>query len=167
MGAPDSPVRGAPPDRHCSLSGAPPRHSTVRVLSEFDHWSFVFLRHRTVRCHTGQSSAPLTSCSDFWRDTVDALFIWQSRPLRVDSSCSVGSSNSPVNHSGARLHFPESVRLTPVRSWCTGHCPVAHRTVRYANSQHTQVLLLLWNCVPNLNLLLVCVEPYAPIIYKF
>jgi hypothetical protein len=23
----------APPDRHCSLSGAPPRHPTVRVLS--------------------------------------------------------------------------------------------------------------------------------------
>jgi hypothetical protein len=24
---------GAPPDRHCSLSGAPPCHPTIRVLS--------------------------------------------------------------------------------------------------------------------------------------
>jgi hypothetical protein len=44
---------GAPPDRHCSVSGAPSRHPTVRVRSEVDHWSFVFLWHRTVRCHTG------------------------------------------------------------------------------------------------------------------
>jgi hypothetical protein len=44
---------GAPPDRHCSLSGAPPRHPTVRVQSGVNRWSFVFLRHWTVRCHTG------------------------------------------------------------------------------------------------------------------
>ena len=26
--------------------------------------------HRTVRCEIGQSGAPLTSCSDFCRDTI-------------------------------------------------------------------------------------------------
>jgi hypothetical protein len=41
---------GAPPDRHCSVSGAPPRHPTVRVRSRVDRWSFVLLQHRTVRC---------------------------------------------------------------------------------------------------------------------
>jgi hypothetical protein len=61
---------GAPQDRHCSVSGAPPRHPTVRVWSEVDRWSLVLLRHRPVRCHTGQTGAPLTSCSDFCRDTV-------------------------------------------------------------------------------------------------
>jgi hypothetical protein len=48
---------GAPPDRHCRLSGASPRHPTVRVRSKVDRWSFVSLRHRTVRCHIGQSGA--------------------------------------------------------------------------------------------------------------
>jgi hypothetical protein len=47
---------GAPPDMHCSLSGAPPRHPIVRVWSSVDRWSFVLLRHQTVRC-------PLTSAA--------------------------------------------------------------------------------------------------------
>jgi hypothetical protein len=29
---------GAPPDRHCRLSGATPRHPTVRVWSSVDRW---------------------------------------------------------------------------------------------------------------------------------
>jgi hypothetical protein len=50
---------GAPPDRYCALSGAPPRHLTIRVRSEVDRWSFVFspdspVPHRSVWC-------PLTS----------------------------------------------------------------------------------------------------------
>jgi hypothetical protein len=48
---------GTPPDRYCALSGAPPRHPTVRVRSEVERWSFVFLRHWTVWCHTGQYGA--------------------------------------------------------------------------------------------------------------
>jgi hypothetical protein len=56
---------GVPLDRHCSLSDAPPRHPTIRVQSWSTVGGFIFLRHRTVRCHTGQSSAPLTHCSDF------------------------------------------------------------------------------------------------------
>jgi hypothetical protein len=41
------------PDRHCRLSGAPPRHPTVRVLEQLTVGTIVFLWHRTVRCHTG------------------------------------------------------------------------------------------------------------------
>jgi hypothetical protein len=41
---------GAPPDRHCSLSGAPPRHPTVRVQSRSTVGGFVLLWHRTVWC---------------------------------------------------------------------------------------------------------------------
>jgi hypothetical protein len=33
---------GAPPDRHYSLSGVPPRHLTVRVLSKSTIGAFVF-----------------------------------------------------------------------------------------------------------------------------
>jgi hypothetical protein len=69
MGAPDSPV-GAPPDTHCSLSGAPPRHPTVRVLEQLTVGALVFLWHQTVWWCTGQSGAPLTHYSDFCRDTV-------------------------------------------------------------------------------------------------
>jgi hypothetical protein len=58
MGAPDSPVR------HRTLSGAPPRQPTVRVLEQSTIGGFVLLRHRTVRCHTGQvlftAGVPLT-----------------------------------------------------------------------------------------------------------
>jgi hypothetical protein len=48
------------------------------------------------------------------------------------SRCSAGSSDSPMNYSGARLQFPESGWFKSIRSWCTGHCLVAHRTVRSA-----------------------------------
>jgi hypothetical protein len=41
-----------------------------------------------------------------------------------------GTPDSPVNYSGARLRTPESGCLDSVRSWCTGHCPVAHRIVQ-------------------------------------
>jgi hypothetical protein len=51
-----------------------------------------------------------------------------------------GTPDSPVNYSGARLCFLESGWLDPVRSWCTGHCPVAHQTVWCFTPHHTQVL---------------------------
>ena len=56
---------GAPPDKHYSLSGASPRHPTVRVLEQLTIGAFVFLWHRTVWWCTEQSGAPLTRYSDF------------------------------------------------------------------------------------------------------
>jgi hypothetical protein len=56
------------------------------------------------------------------------------------SRYSAGAPNSPVNYSGERLKKPESGQFSPVRSWCTGHCPVAHRTVRCARPGHTRFL---------------------------
>jgi hypothetical protein len=127
MGTLDSPVRHrtyivqCPVRRHVTQPLGFGTKSTVGALSS---------------CGTGQSGAPLTSCSDF----CVALLTCQSRPLRANSRCSAGSPDSPVNYSGARLRFPESGWLTLVRSWCTGHYLVAHRTVRCANPQHTKVL---------------------------
>jgi hypothetical protein len=127
---------GAPPDRSCSLSGAPPRHPTVRVRSLVDRWSFVFLRHRTVRCP-----------SDFllWllRCTVDALVTFAESTVARVSHCFAGTPDSQVNYSRARLLKPESGWFNHVRAWCTGHCPVEHRTVRCARPEHTWFLLLL------------------------
>jgi hypothetical protein len=65
-----------------------------------------------------------------------------------------------VNYSEARLRFPES-------GWFRSVWPGAPDTVRCANPQHTQVLCSVLNWVPNLILLLVCVEPYAPVIHEF
>jgi hypothetical protein len=39
---------GAPPDTHCSVFGAPPRHPIVKVLEQLTVGAFVFLWHRTV-----------------------------------------------------------------------------------------------------------------------
>jgi hypothetical protein len=64
-----------------------------------------------------------------------------------------------MNYSGARLRFPESDSLTLVRSWCTGQSG--------APDHITLSSLLRFNLVPNLNLLLVCVEPYALVIHGF
>jgi hypothetical protein len=104
---------GVPPDMHCSLSGAPPRHPTIRVRSSVDRWSFVFLRHQTVRCPS--DSVALTSAS------VLCCTVHPSEStVGADSRCSAGTPDSPVTYSGARLHFPESGWLKLVRSWCTG-----------------------------------------------
>jgi hypothetical protein len=45
-----------------------------------------------------------------------------------------------MNYSGARLEKPKSGEFEIVRSWCTEHCPVVHRTVRCARPGHTQFL---------------------------
>jgi hypothetical protein len=54
--------------------------------------------HRTVRCHTGQSGAPMTAALTY----AAVLFIRQSRPLRADSLCSAGAPDSPVVHRTVR-----------------------------------------------------------------
>jgi hypothetical protein len=53
-----------------TVSGAPPRHPVVRAWSWSTVGGFILMWHRTVRCHTGQSGAPLTCCSHFCRVTV-------------------------------------------------------------------------------------------------
>ena len=127
---------GAPPDTHYSVSGAPPRHPTVRVLEQLIVAALVFLWHRTVWWCTGQSGAPLTRCSDFYRAlccTVHAFRVdrcvarWIAI-ARWHTEQSGSAPDSPMNYSGARPSFPESDWLDPVRSWCTGHCPVRQTT---------------------------------------
>jgi hypothetical protein len=132
------------------------RHHVTQPLGS-GAWStvggFVLLRHWTVRCHTGQSGAPLTCCSDFCaallltvapvrvdRCALDICCLLTHRTVRWHTGQSGGTPDSPVNYSGVRLRFPESGWLDPVRSWCTEHCPVAQWTVRCARPQHTQVL---------------------------
>jgi hypothetical protein len=56
-----------------------------------------------------------------------------------NSRCSAGTPDSPVNYSGTTSHFPEGGKFSfefpgapDTIRWHTGHCPVAHRTVRCA-----------------------------------
>jgi hypothetical protein len=82
------------------------------------------MRHRTVRCNTGQSGASLTFCSDI----LIALFTLQSRPLRVDSRCFAGAPDSPVNYSGAAPGKPEAEEFKLIH-------PVAPDTVQWHTGQ--------------------------------
>jgi hypothetical protein len=56
------------------------------------------------------------------------------RPLEstvaLPSRCSTGTLDSPVNYSRAASEKPEGEEFRMYGPWCTGHCPVAHRTVR-------------------------------------
>jgi hypothetical protein len=170
MGALDRPVRtgpsGAAPDSHCALSGARHVSATIRVRSWSTIGAFVILLHWTVRCHTGQSGALWLCCSDFcvalFCSDISRVDRWMSREplLGWFTGQSGGTPDSPMNYSGACPGIPESGWFGVVRPWCTGHCAVRH-------FQHTQVLLLQLNCVPNLIYFLVYVEPYAPVIYGF
>jgi hypothetical protein len=123
---------GVPPDTHCLLSGAPPRQLTVRVWSWSTVGAFVFLRHRTVWCHTGQSGALWRLRSDFWL----ALFIvagafavdrWRLRAVTL------------LAHQTVRWIIAERAlefqRVAGLELY-----GLVHRTVRCAIFQHTQVL---------------------------
>jgi hypothetical protein len=70
-----------------------------------------------------------------------------------------------VNYSRAVLLKPEGEEFEVVRPWCTGHCPVAHRTVQCARPGFSSVSFAPFFLNPNLIFLLVCFEPLAPVEY--
>jgi hypothetical protein len=143
-------------DGRTGQSGAPPCSRWPRLLAMGAPDSLVRHRTGTVRCPvrrhanqllgfragrpletlsscgTGQSGATTDSPVPFdfaaltLSRTVHRGRRFCSRPLALDSHCSAGSSDSPVNYSGARPGIPESDWFGVVRAWHTGHCPVAH-----------------------------------------
>jgi hypothetical protein len=130
------------PDSHCALSGVRHVSATVRVRCWSTVGAFVVLLHRTVRC-------PLTSVLWLLSWHCRVLFTLHSRPLaRMEpllcwlTGQSGGTLDSPMNYSGAFLWIFESGLFEVVRPWCTGHCPVAHRTVPCAKNQNTLGILL-------------------------
>jgi hypothetical protein len=140
MGAPDSPVR-----HRTGTVGCPMRRHVTQPLG-FEAKSIV---GALSPCDTGQSGTTPDSLvpSDFAALTSTAALFTSSILLQSTVAhwivVAAGTPDSLVNYSGARPSFPESGWLDPVRSWCTGHCPVAHQTVRCARPQHTWFLLLL------------------------
>jgi hypothetical protein len=90
-----------------------------------------------------------------------------SRPLNstvaLATVAPLGTLDSPVNYSG--VAFPETRRWrvrvdTP---WCTGQCPVAHRTAQCARPGQPSVSFAPFLLNPFLDFLLVCVEPLVPV----
>jgi hypothetical protein len=89
---------------HRKVSGVPPRHSVVRAWSWSIVGSSVLMWHRTVRCDTGQSGAPLTNCSDCCRVQSSALF-----PVRVDRCAHIAIA--PLVHRTVGWHTGQSGEL--------------------------------------------------------
>jgi hypothetical protein len=116
---------------HRTVSSEPPRHPVIRVWSWSTVGGFVLMRHWTVWCYTGQSSDPLTFCSNIWI----ALFTLQSRPLGADSRCPAGTPDSPVVHRTVRWIIAELRLRNPKlqSSECT--VPGAPDTVRWCTGQ--------------------------------
>ena len=155
-GAPDSPVctgqSGAPPDRHCSLSGADllPKIAqlTVAEMEPLAHRTLSGA-HRTVRCSVPTVGAP-TCCARILRSTVGAVDSWLTEQSGASPDRPVNFSRTPLNDSQERRlrrkqltgqsgelypYTAVSSREWPVHwrlAWRTGHCPVHHRTVRCA-----------------------------------
>jgi hypothetical protein len=82
---------------HQTLSGAPPHHPTVKVRKQLTVGRFVLLRHRTVRCHTGQVLFTVWCASDFYRALLRIVAFAEST-VALDSCCSTGAPDSPVAH---------------------------------------------------------------------
>jgi hypothetical protein len=126
----------------------PVRRHVTQPLGFWSSWTLAPL----CSCGTGQSAGTLDSPVPLWLAALTsaahcaAMFTLSESTVarwivvaRWFTEQSDGTPDSLVNYSRVRLRFPESGCLAPVRPWCTGHCPVANRTVRCARPQHTQV----------------------------
>jgi hypothetical protein len=128
--------------------------------------------HRTVRCRTGQALFTV-GCAFWWllqllrelsahyslQATVGADRCAASRCSAWCTGQSDGTPDSPVNYSGAALLKLKGEEFEVVQPWCTGHCQVAHRTVRCARPGFSLVSFAPFFLNPNLIFILVCVEP--------
>jgi hypothetical protein len=97
--------------------------------------------HRTVRCDTGLSRAP----------AEQRLSARNGRLYKVNNTATEvraavrGAPDCPVPHEDkASNGRPASRPNDRMTWWRTGHCPVAHRTVRYALRQHTSPTTRFW-----------------------
>jgi hypothetical protein len=150
---PKLPLGVAAVDGHIGQSGAPP--DTVRCVSHvtqslgfwrsppLERWLLVApdspVPHRTRTVHCLVRLWPL-----LWLLPRTVALSGHYAVDRCAVSCcsawctgqSGGTPDSPVNYSEAASEKPEAEEFASVRSWCTGHCPVCHSTVRCARPGH-------------------------------
>jgi hypothetical protein len=133
-GAPDCPVC------HWTVSGAP-----GTVHSEL--CSFGFLRrssaiiHRTVRCSTGLSGVPagqrLSARNGRLRKVNNAIQMSEQKVR--------GAPDCPVPHEDKASNGQSAPSPNDRVTWrLTGHCPVAHQTVRCAHRQQPSPTATIW-----------------------
>jgi hypothetical protein len=95
------------------------------------------MSHRTVRCRTRQVLFTVwcasDACSDFCAHCSRTIHTLQTT-VALLAVAPLGAPDSPVNYSGATSEKPEGEEFRLYGPWCTGHCSVAHRTVRCARS---------------------------------
>jgi hypothetical protein len=103
-------------------------------------------KYSLLRWLTGQSGVHRT-CPVNYSGAHFRSWRVQSRSPLEHRTLSGGAPDSPVNYSGAPLRIPEGVEFSlefpgapDIVRWCTGHCPVAHRTVRCARPGSTSVI---------------------------
>jgi hypothetical protein len=114
---------GAPPDNHCSMSGA----DLLPFLAQSTVGSSGWLVHQTVWCPQPTVGAGHASPADCATDHCAG-----GRWLTGQSGA---PPDSPVNFSRTPLNFSQErpVRRRPV--WRTGHCLVHHWTVRCTQTE--------------------------------
>jgi hypothetical protein len=127
-------MSGGAPDMYCRVSGAPCRAGLTSARSG------AHLMPLQVTVGAEVVVAPLLhrTCPVNYSGLAVSGFpkLASSESLLLGAPDTVRCTpDSPVNYSGAPLHFPEGAKFSlkspgapdTVR-WCTGHCPVAHRT---------------------------------------
>jgi hypothetical protein len=118
---------GAPPDSHCSMSGADLLPFLAQPTVGSSGWlahRTLSGAHRTVRCPEPTVGVGHASSADCAADRCAG-----GRWLTGQSGA---PPDSPVNYSRTP---PTNSRERPVRqklAWRTGHCPVHHQTVQCA-----------------------------------
>jgi hypothetical protein len=146
---------GGTPDNHCSLSDARHVSASVKVWSSWPLEHIVILLHRTVQCHTGQSS-------DFWLLRSDFYVALFTTVDSVQSTVGAQGAVAPLAHRIVRWIIAERTSEFPRVACSKGTWPGAPDSVRCAKNQHTQVLCSIFYYVPNWISFLVSVEPCAP-----
>jgi hypothetical protein len=135
---------GAPPDIPYSLSGADrlPKlaQPTIEDLEPLANRT-LFGAHWTVRCPY-QTVGSAMRHARIARPTVGAADRWLTGQSGAPPDSPVNFSRTPPTNSRER-----PVDQTP--AWCTGHCPVHHRTVRCTQTAQSlgcssQVFFLLY-----------------------
>jgi hypothetical protein len=143
--------------RHCPVRQ--PRHPTVRVRP-LEIW---------------QVGPPDSHCALFGAPSAPALTL-RSLSTHCSVHCSLlettvgavavtphGTPDSPVNYSGVAFSETRSWAVQSCSPWCTGHCPVAHRTVHCARPGYPSIDFAPFYLNPFLDFILVCVEPLVPV----
>jgi hypothetical protein len=123
---------GSAPDRSCSLSGAPSAPALTSARAVVHCSVLLFLCRRPLAWTT---DAPLAH-----------------RTVRCYTGQSGATPDSPVNYSGAASPNSRRWQVWSGTPWCTGHCPVVHRTVRCARPGLPLDCLLLFLFEPFLGL---------------